>query len=143
MQELIIKHRFSDSIIAESSAFYNLKDFVEQLVKDKKPLRYANLRGADLRCADLIDSDLNKCIGNLKEIKSIHVEKYTITYTNETMAIGCKQYSIDEWFSFDDETIAEMYTDALDWWKKWKDFIKMSIELSFNIKIEEEVKNVK
>jgi hypothetical protein len=40
------------------------------------------------------------------------------------MAIGCKQYSIEEWFNFSDEKIMMMDCYALEWWNNNKSIIK-------------------
>lgn len=99
-------------------------------------LRNTQLHGTDLRSARLCGVKLHKadmwgCIGNRREIKSLNVnERYPITYTSEVLQIGCKQYPIEEWWEFDDCTIAKMDVCALEWWKEWKDFIKMVIEKS-------------
>lgn len=98
-------------------------------------LRYANLRSANLsyanlRHANLSSADLSYAIGDMNYLKTIQVDKYTISYTHEVIQIGCKKYLITEWFDFDDKTIAIMDSGALDWWKVWKPIIKQIIEVS-------------
>ena len=57
----------------------------------------------------------------MREIKSIKVETYPITYTGTVMQIGCERHEIKEWFEFDDERIFEMDGEgALKFWKKWR-----------------------
>lgn len=81
----------------------------------------ANLRGANLWGA----------VGNLKQMKSIFLEEYPITYTTDVMQIGYKRYKINEWWDFTDEQILKMDGKrALKFWRKYKDFIKQAIELS-------------
>ena len=98
-------------------------------------LRSANLRSAnlcsadlsyaDLSSADLCSADLRYVTGNMREIKSLQVETYKITYTQDVMAIGCEQHSIKEWFEFDNKRILEMEgKKALEFWKKWKPILK-------------------
>ena len=82
--------------------------------------------GADLRHANLIGA-----IGNGREIKTINIDEWIIVFTEDTMAVGCKQFSINEWKNFDDEKISSLDSNALDWWKKWKDFVFLAINLSF------------
>jgi uncharacterized protein YjbI with pentapeptide repeats len=116
-------------------------------------LRCANLRGANLRGADLRDADLQGAIlqgailqdtnlkdtnlqdtnlrwvlGDGKRIKTT-IDRYRIVIMQEygVMAIGCKQYSIDEWMNFSDEEINKMDTDALHWWKEGKPRIQQLI----------------
>ena len=93
-------------------------------------LSYADLRDADLRGADLNKVNLQATIGNMKEIKSLQLGIYAVTYTAESLQIGCKRYPIDHWWDFSDETIAEMDDGALDWWRKWKEPLRQIIELS-------------
>lgn len=103
-------------------------------------LRYADLRGAnlynaDLSCAnlrgaDLLDADLWGVVGNMMHVKSLRIEKYTIVYTSNIIQIGCKNYTIEEWKSFDDETINKMDKGALEWWSKWKETLFKIIEMS-------------
>ena len=83
-------------------------------------LRGADLSGAVLRGADLCGADIRYCIGNGSEIDTLLITKYHIAYTSEVLAIGCKQYIKSEWLDFDDESIARMDSDALEWWREWK-----------------------
>ena len=94
-------------------------------------LRSANLSSADLRYADLIDiKSFFSTIGEMKFVKSVQCEKYMITYTVDTMNIGCQKHSIEEWKIFDDEKIKNMGFGALEWWNKWKPIIMQIIEMS-------------
>ena len=98
----------------------------------------ATLSGADLIGADLIAANLsntkinntigNNTIGNKKEIKTLQLSPYTVTICNDVMAIGCKQYTIPEWYNFTDDTIAAMDINALSWWTANKEFIKAYID---------------
>ena len=81
-------------------------------------LSYANLRGANLNCADL-----RYCIGNGKEIKSLQIGTYLISYTKDILNIGCQSYTLDEWKAFSDEKIKIMDGGALKWWKLNKHII--------------------
>jgi len=90
----------------------------------------ADLSGANLYGANLSRADLYGAIGNMMEIKSIQIEKYRITYTATILQIGCKRYTIAEWETFDDKTISQMDSGALEWWKKWKTILFQIIEIS-------------
>ena len=98
-------------------------------------LKDADLRGASLRDADIEGADISRVmlpyIGNTKEICSMQLEKYHITFTKDILKIGCQQHAIDTWKEFSDDTIDSMDNGALEWWNKWKDFIFFAIELSF------------
>ena len=90
----------------------------------------ANLWEANLGEANLWEANLWGAIGNGIEVKSMQLGTYPITYTVDRLQIGCKNYSILEWFKFTDEQIDAMDTQALVWWHKYKDHLKATIELS-------------
>jgi hypothetical protein len=102
-------------------------------------LRYANMSGADLTGASLSDAILREAIlsganlsyvtGNMSIVFSMQIETYPITFTAEVLQIGCKIFTHQEWRDFDDETINEMDSSSLEFWKKYKDFIFMAIKL--------------
>ncbi len=93
-------------------------------------LCYADLRGAILRGANLFGVNLFNTVGNLAEVKSLHIDTYIVTYTADRLQIGCKNHSFGEWCGFGDDAISEMDSRALEWWKKHKDIIFQIIELS-------------
>ena len=93
-------------------------------------LKGANLSVANLSDANLRGADLWGVFGNMRHIKSLQTEKYTVTYTATSLQIGCKQYSIEEWKKFDDKTISQMDSGALEWWTNWKPIIMEIIEMS-------------
>ena len=88
---------------------------------NRTDLSYADLRGADLRGTS----------GNMDQLKSIFIDQYQIAYTSEVLQIGCKRYKINDWFGFNDKKIIDMDGKrALRFWRKYKELIKMTIELS-------------
>ena len=104
-------------------------------------LSYANFRGADLchanlsstylRNANLRNVYLRNTNGNLRELKSMKIETYSIYWTKETLQIGCKKHTFDEWRNFTNEEILNMDGEkALNFWIKWKEFIFKAIEMS-------------
>ena len=91
-------------------------------------LRGANLRGADLsdadlRGANLRGADLRGATGNNKEMKTLQLGTYIVTMYKERIQIGCQSHTITEWESFDDNTISNMDTKALEWWRENKDIV--------------------
>jgi len=91
-------------------------------------LNGANLRGAYLNYTNLKDAYLNYtnlryCIGNGKEIKSLQIGTYLISYTKDILNIGCQSYTLAEWKAFSDEEIKVMDDGALEWWKLNKHII--------------------
>jgi hypothetical protein len=94
-------------------------------------LRYANLSSANLRYANLRDLGLWGVVGNMGVVRSIQLETYAITYTFDTLQIGCERHAIEEWQKFDDQRIIEMEGKAaLKFWRKWKDTIMKLIEMA-------------
>lgn len=90
----------------------------------------ANFRDTTLTNTCLADANLNGTIGNMKEIKSIFIDKYPVTYTADILQIGCERHRINDWWKFYDEEINSMDDGALEWWGKYKSIIKETIELS-------------
>jgi acylphosphatase len=99
-------------------------------------LSYANLSDADLSDANLFEANLNgvnlrDAIGNGREIITIQTSVYHVNYTSTEIQIGCEKHTIEEWKNFTDEEILKMDGErALNFWKRYKDFIFMAIELS-------------
>ncbi len=86
-------------------------------------LSNANLSSADLRYANLRYADLRYCIGNNREVKSLQIGTYLISYTNDIINIGCQSHTLKDWEEFTDSKISEMDSDALEWWKLNRDII--------------------
>jgi len=93
-------------------------------------LRNANLSDANLRNANLSDANLWNAIGNKVQVKTMQIEKYSISYTYDRLQIGCENHAIDEWKNFTDSKIKSMDRGALEWWQKWKPVIFQIIEMS-------------
>lgn len=83
-------------------------------------IKAENLRGANL----------SYVAGNLEQVKSIHTERWAVTYTADTMFIGCQTHPLTDWWGFDDRTINAMDVGALKWWRKWKPILQAVIEAS-------------
>ena len=91
----------------------------------------ADLVGANLMDANLRGAYLRGATGNMCELKSLLLDTYAITYSSETLQIGCENHSIDEWRDFDNKRINKMDgCKALKFWDKYKDFIFQAISLS-------------
>ena len=88
-------------------------------------LARANLEGAYLAEANLEGANLEGASGNNKEIKTIQADLWIINYTESVIQIGCKNYTIEEWFDFSDEIIKKMDAKALEFWKKWKPILEL------------------
>ena len=56
--------------------------------------------------------------------------EWIIVYTDDMMSIGCRQYSLSEWWSFNDEQIADMDNGALDFWRKWRPILRQIMGLT-------------
>jgi len=84
-------------------------------------LRSANLRYADLRSANLRYADLRSA--NLVHLKA---DEYQVYINSETMQIGCKNYTHEEWFTFDDDAIHSMSRadNCIEQWQFWKPILK-------------------
>ncbi len=89
----------------------------------------ANLSRANLSRADLYGANL-RCMGNMKNIKTIQADIWQVGYTHDTLQIGCQRHLISEWQAFSDEQIGRMDSQALAWWKIWKPILMNIIEVS-------------
>jgi len=106
----------------------------------------ANLRNANLSCADLSDANLSNAnlsyadlsdanlrnanlrflhSANGKELACMNAGKYQVVLSKEKIAIGCKFFTVEEWKEFDDDKISKMDDGSLEWWKQWKEVILM------------------
>ena len=54
---------------------------------------------------------------------TVFKDRWPITITPKYINIGCEHHTAEEWFAFDDVTIADMDVEALDWWKAKKETI--------------------
>lgn len=93
-------------------------------------LRGANLSRADLSDADLSGAYLSGATGNLTHVKSLHADRWAVTYTADRMFIGCQAHPLTDWWGFDDRTINAMDIGALKWWRKWKPILQAMVEAS-------------
>ena len=81
-------------------------------------LRGSNLLGANLSGVDLSGAVL-LCIGNMREIKTLHFDTWMIGYTHDTLQIGCQRHPIEKWRKWNTGAgrwwIERMDSKALDW----------------------------
>lgn len=129
-----IKNWFTGKVIFECEA-NSLRIAIEIALMSGANLIGANLSGANLRYANLRYANLsgatkNWCIGNMREIHSMQLEKYMIAFGEDFLSIGCQQHTVEEWNEFTDDQISKMDYGAFEWWIKWKDFIFKAIEMT-------------
>lgn len=123
-----------------SNSLFNDCNFFEATFIDCNIDR-ASLFGADLVRSKFINSNIINCdirfsVGNMVDVKTILVANYHISFNNKFLAIGCRQYTHQQWYTMSDHTISLLAEGALDWWQKWKDFIFMAIMLEYNTNYE-------
>ena len=79
----------------------------------------ADLSGADISDANISDADLAGCIGNMRAIRSMQIDTWPVTYTANTLQIGCQRHPIAKWREWGTEAgrrwIAAMDGKALEW----------------------------
>ena len=85
---------------------------------------------ADLSSADLSSANLRNAIGNMGEVKSLHIEKWSVTYTADVMQIGCQRHPIEMWRKSDPRWIDAMDTAATEWWVRFGPLILALIDAS-------------
>ena len=93
-------------------------------------LRSANLRSANLESANLESANLESAnlrymaSGNNKQLKTLQLGLYLVAISEFSIAIGCCQFSHDEWANFNDYEIRNLDgKEAVTWWAQWKETI--------------------
>jgi Pentapeptide repeats (8 copies) len=89
-----------------------------------------NLYKANLYEADLRKANFNGTVGNMAQIWSMQLEQWPVVWTKDILQIECQRYSFEEWRNFTKYDILENGRWALPWWKKWKDHIFKTIEMT-------------
>jgi hypothetical protein len=98
-------------------------------LKGEKGGERANLSGSDLSYSDLSYSDLRGAnlsylTGNLREVRSLHIESHIVVYVSDRFWVDCKNGIIGKWKEF--ESI--LNNGELKQWKKHRAFIKSVIK---------------
>jgi uncharacterized protein YjbI with pentapeptide repeats len=126
-----IKHRFTGNVLYACDA-ENLKDALVKAVKRGAYLGGADLGGADLGGAYLGGAYLGGAylggayLGGEKlaisplSITGLH---WDVLISESYMVIGCQRHEHAKWKAFDDETISDMASNALAFWKHNKSFL--------------------
>ncbi len=94
----------------------------------------ADLSGANLRRADLSDIKITHAIGNMVDVYSMQCDTWMVCWTSKILSIGCESHLIEDWWDFNDDQIVCMDSDALDWWRKWRDILRAVVEKSLEDK---------
>jgi uncharacterized protein YjbI with pentapeptide repeats len=94
----------------------------------------ADLTDAVLARADLTDAYLDGCIGNGREIKSMQLGGWPITYTADRLQIGCQSHAINKWRKWNTEA-GRKWLDAMDksateWADTYLDHVLETIDMS-------------
>ena len=118
-----IKHRYDRTILLTVAT-----PTLSGANLSRADLRWANLSEADLRGADLSGANLHGATGNMREVRSLQIGTWPVTWTSTDLQIGCQRHPIADWWTFDDSAIAAMEPRALEWWRKWKPILKQTIE---------------
>ncbi len=133
-----IRNRFSKKVIKEIDADSLTGADLRDATLTNATLTAADLRGANLKGADLRDANLFNTIGDRNIIISIQATPYHINLTKDFMQIGCKKYTIEEWWNFTDNDIVDMDGEiAVDFWRMYKEYLILSYKLAFEDKEEE------
>ena len=115
-----VKNRFTNSVLFSHDVEENtLKISLLAALKAGADLYGADLRGAYLRGADLYGANLDgeKISQNPISIVGLN---WTVLISDGFMRIGCQRHSHQEWSDFDDAQISNMASEALKFWRQWK-----------------------
>ena len=94
----------------------------------------SNFTDARLTNAILTKANLEGVIGNTREIKSLQVVRFPITYTSTTVQIGCKQCpieNIDDEFNKIIKSLGGKYSNT---WDKYKQYLETLLQISPAVK---------
>ena len=117
-----IKNRWTDEVLFTCEVPEGMESgmiarhAVETAIAENANLWGANLHGANLRGADLRGAKNSPLV-----INGLNWDVY-ISGTG-MMRIGCQNHSIEDWKSFTDERIAQMASDALEFWNQHKSML--------------------
>ena len=89
----------------------------------------ANLCGANLRDADLCGANLRRAIGNMREIRTLHLDRWTIIYTHDRLWVGCQTRTITEALSIAPEQAEGIEHAAGEWWGRALPIIRQCVEV--------------
>ena len=94
----------------------------------------ANLRDANLSCADLRDANLSGAYGDMRRIKTLHFERWPVAYTATEIQIGCQCHAIDKWRKWDSAAgrvwVSKMDENALAWAEKFLPIVLALVDAS-------------
>jgi hypothetical protein len=93
-------------------------------------LQGANMRFANMQGADMQNANMQNAVGNMREIKSMQIDTWAVTYTSDMLQIGCQRHSIELWRKSDPRWIAAMDTKASAWWAKFGPIVLGLIDAS-------------
>ena len=139
---IAIKHRFTDATLCEfelgtvKAVAEKGKANLSEANLSRANLRGANLRGANLSGANLSGANLseadlsraNLCGAKIDDevIKSNPIQipcglTYVALITEGYMRLGCRRHTHEEWERFNDAEISVMDSNALEFWRQWKE----------------------
>ncbi len=107
-----IKNRYTGEVIFSNNSD-NIKDTLLNAIKEGIDLREADLNGANLRGADLNGANLNGANLNGADLNGANLPiycKWDVLIKDNTIQIGCKNKTIDEWDNWFSNTDEEFST---------------------------------
>jgi hypothetical protein len=86
-------------------------------------LRGANLGYADLGSANLSSANLRGATGNMREVKSLHIERWTVVWTQSpseitSVQIGCQVHPLGWWEEADENRIKSIDPNGWEAWQR-------------------------
>jgi hypothetical protein len=119
MTKIEIKSIFGKVLFTYEAENATIKDAVEQAVREKVSLMYANLRSANLRSANLRSANLRSADLYSADLRSANLRsadlysaknketaylpifcKWSHSFKGNEIQIGCKEKTIEQWDSF-------------------------------------------
>ena len=134
------KFKGSDLSMASFSGCFMANSDLSQCNLALANLSHANLFQVNLDNTNLTGVRLQGTVGNMKQVKSMHLETYPVTYTKDIISVGCWQMPIYVWSCMNNDKLWEYIPPDVrahfvkdfdfDWWDKWKETIFKIIDMS-------------
>ncbi|CAM4037287.1 pentapeptide repeat-containing protein [Campylobacter armoricus] len=139
----VLKNAYMQDVIANETNFKNCS--LQNIISISARFVNCDFSGADLRENNFLKTKIlnpvfkntliSNTIGDMKNICSLQVEKFFISFNSQDIAIGCKQESISWWKNVKNEELNDGREDYTQVWNAYKDILFKIIDIKKGVKI--------
>ncbi|MCV3473797.1 pentapeptide repeat-containing protein [Campylobacter sp. CNRCH_2014_2849] len=137
----VLKNAYMQDVIANETNFKNCS--LQNIFSNSARFIDCDFSGADLRENNFLKTRItnpffkntliSNTIGDMENICSLQVEKFSISFNSQDIAIGCKQESISWWKNVKNEELNDGREDYTQVWNAYKDILFKIINIKYNI----------